>query len=137
MVRKELIQKRLKKLVEYLDILRGLQVHSYDEFIGNPQYFGSTERFLQLAIEVINDIGSHLVADLGLGEINWYSDIPTLLTEKGYIAAEMRDKWIRMIGFRNILVHEYLEIDRRIVYDVLQHGLDDMEALEKQFVQFL
>ena len=42
-----------------------------------------------------------------------------------------------MIGFRNTLVHEYIDIDRRIVYEVLQHRLEDMEALKRVFAQFL
>ena len=32
-----------------------------------------------------------------------------------------------MAGFRNILVHEYLEIDRRRVYQILKDDLDDFE----------
>jgi len=32
-----------------------------------------------------------------------------------------------MAGFRNILVHEYLEIDRRRVYQVLREELQDFD----------
>ncbi len=123
MVRQEVIRKRLNKLDEYLSILYRLQRYDLKQFLSDPERYGSAERFLQLAVETTIDIGGHLVADLGLGEISWYSDIPRLLAEKRYIDADLRDKWIRMIGFRNILVHEYLEIDRTIVYDVLQHQL--------------
>jgi uncharacterized protein YutE (UPF0331/DUF86 family) len=42
-----------------------------------------------------------------------------------------------MIGFRNILVHEYLDLDRRIVYEALQHGLGDLERLRDFFASFL
>ena len=42
-----------------------------------------------------------------------------------------------MIGFRNTLVHEYVDIDRGIVYEVLQHGLEDLVALRRVFAQFL
>lgn len=42
-----------------------------------------------------------------------------------------------MIGFRNTLVHEYIEIDRQIVYQVLQDGLADIEMLKQVFVGFL
>jgi len=36
-------------------------------------------------------------------------------------------KLIAMAGFRNILVHEYLEIDRRRVYEVLRKDLADFD----------
>jgi uncharacterized protein YutE (UPF0331/DUF86 family) len=42
-----------------------------------------------------------------------------------------------MIGFRNVLVREYLEIDRAILFDVLQSHLGDIKALRKVFAQFL
>jgi uncharacterized protein YutE (UPF0331/DUF86 family) len=136
-VRVEVIRKRLNKLDEYLGILRGLQRYSFEEFIGDPEHYGSAERFLQLGIEAITDIGSHVIADLALGTVNWYSDIPTILAEKGHISADLKEKWIQMIGFRNILVHDYADIDHRIVYEALQHRLEDLEALEQVFAQFL
>lgn len=137
MVRVEVIRKRLEKLDEYLAILRNLRQYSWEEFIADPEHYGSAERFLQLAIEAVNDIGSHLIAALRLGSVNWYSDIPAILEEKGYIGPELREKWVRMIGFRNALVHDYLEIDRRIVYGVLQNNLQDLEELKEIFAQFL
>ena len=42
-----------------------------------------------------------------------------------------------MIGFRNILVHEYAELDRAIVYEVACERLDDFGALGKVFAEFL
>ncbi len=137
MVRPEVIRKRLNKLDEYLSILRRMQRYTLEEFVAEPERYGSAERFLQLAIEVVNDLGSHVIATLGLGTVNWYSDIPSILAEKGYIDPAMREKWIRMIGFRNILVHEYLDVDREIVYRTLQEGLKDLETLKRVFAQFL
>jgi len=42
-----------------------------------------------------------------------------------------------MIGFRNTLVHEYIEIDHQIVYDVLQNNIEDLLRLKVVFAQFL
>lgn len=137
MIRPEIIRRRLEKLDEYLAILRQLQRYSYDEFAANPERYGSAERFLQLAIESLNDLGNHVIAESGLGTVEWYSDIPSRLCEAGVISTEMRDVWIRMIGFRNILVHDYLKIDRSIVFRVLQENLNDLEALKRVFVRFL
>jgi len=136
-IKAEVLRKRLNKLDEYLAILRGLQKYSFDEFIADPQRYGSVERFLHLSIEAINDMGNHVVAELDLGEVNWYSDIPALLARADYIDDSLQEKWIRMIGFRNTLVHEYIEIDRKIVHDVLRNSLGDLEELRRTFAQFL
>ena len=137
MVRVEVIRKRLNKLDEYLSILKNMKKWNYKEFISDPEKYGSLERFLQLSIEAINDVGNHIIADLELGTIDWYSDIPKLLNQKGYINDELKNVWIRMIGFRNTLVHDYVEIDRKIVFDTLQNNLDDFKQIEKALACFL
>ena len=137
MVNKEVIRKRLNKLDEYLGILYRMQDYSFDDFIGEPEHYGSAERFLQLSIEAVNDIGNHIIANDALGNVDSYSDIPSILCKKGFITQEMQEKWIQIIGFRNTLVHEYVEIDRSIVYQVLQNGLQDLETLKRVFAQFL
>jgi len=137
MVRREVIRKRLQRLEEYLAILENLARYSEEEFLANPERYGSAERFLQLAIEATVDIGAHLVADLGLGQIEVARDVPHLLAEASIISPALRETWIRMIGFRNILVHDYLDIDRHIVYDVLQHHLADLRLLIQTFATFL
>ena len=50
---------------------------------------------------------------------------------------ELARRWTRTIGFRNILVHNYLEIDRNIVFDVLQENLGDFEDLARAFSAYL
>ncbi len=42
-----------------------------------------------------------------------------------------------MIGFRNVLVHDYLDIDRNLVYRVLQENLEDITTLHHVFAQWL
>lgn len=137
MVRREVIRKRLQRLEEYLAILENLARYSEEGFLSNPERYGSAERFLQLAIEATVDIGAHLVADLRLGQVEVSRDVPHLLAEAGIISPALRETWIRMIGFRNILVHDYLDIDRHIVYEVLQRHLSDLRLLIQAFATFL
>ncbi|RPI69377.1 MAG: DUF86 domain-containing protein [Geobacteraceae bacterium] len=84
---------------------------------------------MRLAIEVLLDMENHVIADDGLGIVDWYSDVSRIFLEKGLISSELSQKWIRMIGFRNTLVHGYMDVDRTIVYEVLQNGLGDIEEL--------
>lgn len=87
MIRPEIIRRRLEKLDEYLAILRQLQRYSYDEFAANPERYGSAERFLHLAIESLNDLGNHVIAESGLGRVELYrpafsSTPPHLITRR-------------------------------------------------------
>jgi len=137
MVRPEVIRKRLNKIDEYLVVLQRLQRYGRDEFLSDPERYGSAERFLHLAIEALLDMGNHVIADEGLGVVDWYSDVPRIFLEKGMISSELSEKWVRMIGFRNTLVHGYMDVDRTIVYEVLQNGLCDIEELKRVFARHL
>ena len=137
MPRAEIIRKRLDALNRYVAILRKLSAYSLQDFLDDPERYGSAERFLQLSVEALSDLGNHVVSDLGLGEVNSYADIPDLLAEAKIISVVQRAIWVRMIGFRNILVHDYLQVDRSIVYDVLRHRLPDIEDIGRVFAQYL
>lgn len=45
--------------------------------------------------------------------------------------------YIRIIGFRSVLVHEYLEISLDIVYGVMQANLKDLEKILKEMMKVL
>lgn len=137
MVKPEVIRRRLERYREYLSILERARRYTLQEFLTDPEHYGSAERFLQLAIEASLDMGSHIVADEGLGTVQQGRDIPRLFREHGFIDVDLEQRWIRMIGFRNILVHEYLEVDRDIVYDVLCNHLGDLADLQPVFAKFL
>ncbi|OOC09678.1 MULTISPECIES: type VII toxin-antitoxin system HepT family RNase toxin [Thioalkalivibrio] len=137
MVRPEVIRRRIEAVSENLEVLERLARYDEDEFLADPEHYGSAERFLQLALEALLDMGSHVIADNGLGSVNQGRDIPRLFREHGYIDSALEEKWLRMIGFRNILVHAYLQLDRRQVYQVLCNDLADIRALQRTFASFL
>jgi uncharacterized protein YutE (UPF0331/DUF86 family) len=98
---------------------------------------GSAERFLQLAIECINDVGNHIVADEALGPVERKTDIPARLLDGGFIDQTLHDEWVKMIGFRNALVHDYVDVDRNIVFRVLQTKLPVFEIIKRAICEWL
>jgi uncharacterized protein YutE (UPF0331/DUF86 family) len=82
-------------------------------------------------------MGSHIVADENLGTVEQSRDIPRRFLEHGRITESLEQRWIHMIGFRNILVHEYLAVDRAVVYDVVCHRLQDLAEIRRLFAEFL
>jgi uncharacterized protein YutE (UPF0331/DUF86 family) len=137
MVKKELLLSRFEKLDDYLCILEKMKRYSEQEFIEEPERYGSAERFLQLAIEVLNDIGNHIISDLNLGKVNWYSDIPRILHENKTLSDKTKECWIKMIGCRNIIVHDYVKLDRSLIYNVIQNNLSDFTKIKKCLAQYL
>jgi uncharacterized protein YutE (UPF0331/DUF86 family) len=138
MVKIEILQKRINKARQYLDYLEDIKVkYSYEEFKNDPMIYGSVERFLHLIIEALMDIGNHIISDQNLGQVEFYNNIPDLLFNHNYLNEEQRDLFLKIIGFRNILVHDYLEINSAIVYNILEKNLSDLESILKEYAKLL
>lgn len=97
-----------------------------DEFLSNHQIYSTVERDMELAITCIMDIGNHIISAMDLPEPETYADIPLILGNEGIIPKDLARKLAGAVRFRNILAHEYMDIDRRLVYKHLQTGLDDL-----------
>ena len=82
---------------------------------------------LQLAIQGCIDIGSHIISDEGWGIAGSLGDILYPLRDRNVIEADLTERLVAMIGFRNILIHEYDDINIDIVYDILQNRLKDID----------
>ena len=138
MVNREVIQKRLEKSREYIEFLNNIKdSYSLNEFKDNKMVYGSSERFLHLTIEALLDMGNHLVSDQDLGNIDSYRDIPKILHQNDYIDSEQKEIFIKIIGFRNILFHDYLDIDKATVYKIIKENLSDLTNLLKMYADQL
>jgi len=131
------LSKRLGKLREYVELLKKLREQPRDRFISDPFIAGNAERYTQLAIQVMLDIGNHIVADDKLGEVSEYRDILTILGKAKVLPHELVERLLPLAGLRNILVHDYLEVDRAKLYDALHGGLHDFEEFAKHVSKLL
>ncbi len=84
------------------------------------------EHTLQLAIQAAQDVASHIVSDERLGEPRTNRELFDLLVRAGWITPSEAAPLGNMVGFRNILVHGYGDVDLAVVRDVLDNHLDDL-----------
>jgi uncharacterized protein YutE (UPF0331/DUF86 family) len=71
---------------------------------------------------------SHVVSDRRLGEPRTNRELFDLLARDGWIPGPLAASLRRMVGFRNVLVHGYDDVDLRVVQDVVLNHLDDLLA---------
>lgn len=131
MVDREIFSRRLVALRGYLEKLRAFQGATEAEFIGSPAMHDLAERYLHLAVECVLDLGNHFVADAGLPTPDTNQDTFTRLEQAGAIPADLAGRLRSWAGFRNILVHQYLEIDHAIAWNAIQNELGDLEAFAR------
>ena len=86
------------------------------------------EHTLQIAIQAALDVASHVASDERLGEPSTNRELFDLLARHGWITPALADTLRRMVGFRNVLVHGYDDVDLGVVEDVVVHRLGDLLA---------
>lgn len=127
MVRHDVLTRRLAQMRQSLDKIKRYRTLSYEEYLRHDTARDVVEYNLFICLNMMIDIVNHIVTDEQLGAVDFLSDGFAVLQEHGIITAEQYRKYVQMIGFRNVLAHEYINVDSRIVYNVLQHGLADIE----------
>jgi uncharacterized protein YutE (UPF0331/DUF86 family) len=81
---------------------------------------------LQRACELSIDIANHLIRTNKLGLPQDSRDSFELLNRAGLINAELTAALKAMIGFRNVLVHEYQKLDLDIMRNIIECRLHDL-----------
>jgi uncharacterized protein with HEPN domain len=98
------IQDSITALQSYIDGV------SFSEFENNRMIFSASIREFQIIAEAVGKINPPLTKQ--------FPDIP----------------WQRIKDFRNILVHQYFEIDSMIVWDALKHCLPSLATCSNKLL---
>ncbi|GAB6172160.1 DUF86 domain-containing protein [Paradesulfitobacterium aromaticivorans] len=136
MVDKDKIEQRLVKLEQAMRKLKEIALQSWEQYNNSEALRDRAERNLQVAAQACIDIANHIIADRGYRTPQGYAESFSVLAEEGIITDRLADKMKMVAGFRNILVHDYLEIDNKIVYSSLNH-LDDFKQFASNVYKLL
>jgi len=80
---------------------------------------------IQRACEAALDMGQHLVRREKLGVPQSARDVFALLAQGGWIHAPLADGLKRMVGFRNIAVHDDQALQLPITVTIIEKHLDE------------
>ncbi|SEN94191.1 Uncharacterized conserved protein YutE, UPF0331/DUF86 family [Mesobacillus persicus] len=91
---------------------------------------------LQRACEASIDLAMHIVAENKLGLPQKSREAFTLLAEKGIISTTLSQRMQAMVGFRNIAVHDYQELNIVILQKIIESHLEDFTEFTKAVLQY-
>lgn len=80
---------------------------------------------IQRACEAALDMGQHLIRRDKLGVPQSARDVFALLAKAGWIDPPLADALKRMVGFRNIAVHDYQALQLPITVSIITTHLDE------------
>lgn len=90
----------------------------------------TVEHGLQLCAQNAIDIATHLTTSAGR-EASDYASAIDRLTAMGVLPGVFGARFRQIAGFRNVLVHDYIEVDLDVVARVLGENLDDFEEFAR------
>ncbi len=137
LVNKNILTARLERLRGYLEILETVQTYDCSRFIEDPFIHGTAERNLHLAIECLLDIGNHIISDKGYQKPENDTDIFRIFHKNQIIPDQLYEKLECMAAFRNILIHDYMNLDRSRIYQIIQSKTSCLEELGHIFARMI
>ena len=122
------IQTKIDVILDNLEKLNSLKTKTFEDFTSDFRNIDSALHRLQTSIQALLDIGSYIIASLGLKTPNTNAEIIEILGERGYISKDKAETYIKMSQFRNRIVHLYNHIDTETLYDILVNELNDIRG---------
>lgn len=123
-----------KKLAHLDDQVLKLQNHTqgltFEEFEKNWVIRTMSERALQVAAEIIIDVAERIIALEHAGPVSSAVHAIEKLSDLGVISNA--ETYSSIVRFRNLIVHEYDEIDPRILYNIINTRLEDFRKFRDE-----
>ena len=102
-----------------------------DSFLTNYTRQDAAILNIQRACEAALDMGQYLIRRDKLGVPQSARDVFTLLAQANWISLDLADQMKRMVGFRNIAVHDYQTLQIPITVNIIEKHLDEFLEFSK------
>ncbi len=91
---------------------------------------------LQRACELSIDLANYIVKIKKLGFPKESKESFEKLQAEGILTKELAQKMTKMVGFRNIAIHEYKKLDFQIVKNIVENQLSDFRTFAQIALSF-
>ncbi|MGQ4915580.1 MAG: type VII toxin-antitoxin system HepT family RNase toxin [Candidatus Asgardarchaeia archaeon] len=132
---KNSINAKITRLYEILNELDAIRRIGLSEYLKMKYLPAALERYFHIAIEIITDLGNFLIRKLKLPHPNTYSETFEILCRNNVLPLDMEDSLVAMAKFRNRLVHGYMSIDRKYLYELLEDELETLKQVSKMLIK--
>lgn len=118
--------KRIKEVVNYSDF-------SLKNFDHQDSILLNLQRACQQSI----DLAMYIVSQKSLGLPKTSKEAFTILEKNSILSKLTRENLGKMVGFRNIIIHEYQEIELEAINYILENRLNDFKLYTTEIIKFL
>lgn len=130
----------LQKTALIDEMLRGIATLPLDSaatFARDPRDVAAAESYVRRALEMVLDLGRHILAK-GLGQDALeYKQVAVALREAGVLDGPLGEALFEMAGYRNRLVHFYDEVGTPELYEICVDRVDDVRRVRDALLDWL
>lgn len=124
-VDKELVRQKLKRIIADIEKIRVvLEKISYEAMVTDEATMTIIERRLERVINRSLDINLHVIRSLAIPPPDDYKSSFSMLAEHAVLTKELSLNIAPCVGTRNILVHEYDDLNTMQFYEALKNAIE-------------
>lgn len=131
------VSTRIRLISDYLEILKDLEGVKMEEYLADIRQQLVAERLLEIIIQAAIDINRYILKSRQSMENLTNEKTFLEMGQSEIISPELAQLLASSGGFRNILAHQYLQIDHRLVFDLIQEALELYPIYCKEMVAYL
>ncbi len=136
-LRPRAIEARLRRLQQVVRRLRRYRDRGADLLRSDEDLQWLVERGLHLGCEIVLDVSNHVLAGAFSRTPETYEQILDGLAAEAVLSAGLRAELKGLGGFRNVLVHDYLDVDPERVIAALARAPERFEAFAAEVHRWL
>jgi uncharacterized protein YutE (UPF0331/DUF86 family) len=129
-----ILAKKIDSILRCLDRIQQRLPQTEAEFIKDYDAQDVVVLNLTRAIQMNVDIATHILANTNQAVPTTMAEAFTSLERLNILTPVIADKMRRSIGYRNVAVHNYDDIDLTITYKIASHHLGDFKGYIKQII---
>ena len=140
MIRKDFVKRKISLIQDDLAKLATFSHYTFDEIARDFVKQAAVERILERIITRAIDVNQHLIAELSSKDTSPpkdYRETFLLLAELGVYPKSFAGEIAKSISTRNVLVHEYDNVDQSLIYDSIRDCLRDYQRYIEYLLKFI
>ncbi len=135
MIDRLVLTRRVEEIEKHLGKIEPFARQSLKDFLEDSIAQDVVEYNLFQMVNHLIDIVQHIAVDEDYGYPQTAYEAGHLLLERGIFNESDQETFRKMVGFRNVVGHDYLRIKKEIVYSILKDGRREIKDLVNKIVK--
>jgi uncharacterized protein YutE (UPF0331/DUF86 family) len=128
---RDIISRKLDSLARCVRRIETKRPPTLEELVTNIDLQDILSVNLERAVQLCVDIGAHVLADLDAPPPQTMGEVFTSLVVQTVIPESVGMVLRKAVGFRNLSVHAYDQVDWQRVFDIVHHRIQDFRVFSQ------